>query len=62
MGPTGFPETSVQNYPSRLRNSPEGRRSQIAPFAIHKRDISQSADFVEILVMPKTILSRVPEF
>jgi len=48
MWPTGFPETSVWNYPSRLRNIPEERRSQIAPYVIHKREISQSADFLEI--------------
>jgi len=27
MGPTGYPETSVTNYSSRLRNIPEERRS-----------------------------------
>jgi hypothetical protein len=28
MGPLGFPETSVENYHSTLRNIPEGRRSE----------------------------------
>jgi hypothetical protein len=29
MGPIGFPETSVQNYHSTLRNIPEERRSNL---------------------------------
>jgi len=47
--------------PLRLCNIPKERRSQIVPFVIHTREISQSAAFVEIFVMFETILSRVLE-